>query len=52
MPMIELSLTRGALSEEELQLLMHRATKTLMWWEKIPDTPEARRIAWSFASEF
>ena len=52
MPMIELSLTRGALSEEKLQLLMHRATKTLMWWEKIPDTPEARRIAWSFASEF
>ncbi|MGX7704923.1 tautomerase family protein [Methylobacterium sp. Gmos1] len=51
MPMIELSLSRGALSEPQLRELMHRATKTLMWWEKIPDTPAARAIAWSFATE-
>ena len=51
MPMIELSLTKGALTEDKLQALMHRATKVLMFWEKIPDTPEARHIAWSFATE-
>ena len=51
MPMIELSLSRGALPEKKLRELMQRATKTLMWWEKIPDTPEARAIAWSFANE-
>jgi phenylpyruvate tautomerase PptA (4-oxalocrotonate tautomerase family) len=30
MPMIELSYTHGALTEEQLGELMHRATKTLM----------------------
>jgi phenylpyruvate tautomerase PptA (4-oxalocrotonate tautomerase family) len=51
MPMIDLTLPRGALSKEQLQALMHRAVKTLMWWEKIPDTPEARKIAWAFVNE-
>ena len=51
MPMIDLTLPRGALSSEQLQTLMHRAVKTLMWWEKIPDTPEARKIAWAFVNE-
>jgi len=51
MPMIELSLSKGALPETKLRELMQHATKTLMWWEKIPDTPEARAIAWSFANE-
>jgi phenylpyruvate tautomerase PptA (4-oxalocrotonate tautomerase family) len=52
MPMIELSLSAGALSDSKLKTLLHRATKTLMWWEKIPDTTAARAIAWSFANEF
>lgn len=51
MPMIDLSLPRGALRPEQLQTLMHHAVKTLMWWEKIPDTPEARNIAWAFVNE-
>lgn len=52
MPMIELSLSAGALPPTKLKALLQRATKTLMWWEKIPDTTEARKIAWSFAREF
>ena len=51
MPMIDLTVPRGALTPEKLETLMHRATKTLMWWEKIPDTPEARKIAWAFVNE-
>jgi phenylpyruvate tautomerase PptA (4-oxalocrotonate tautomerase family) len=51
MPMIELSLTEGALPEEKLTALLQRATKVLMWWEKIPDTKAARHIAWTFAHE-
>ena len=51
MPMIELMFTKGALSEPKLQEVMHRATKTLMWWEKLPDTEAARKITWSFAAE-
>jgi phenylpyruvate tautomerase PptA (4-oxalocrotonate tautomerase family) len=49
--MIELSLTQGALPEENLRALLQRATKALMWWEKIPDTKAARQIAWTFAHE-
>lgn len=51
MPMIDLSLPKGALPADKLQEMMHRAVKTLMWWEKIPDTPEARNIAWAFVNE-
>jgi phenylpyruvate tautomerase PptA (4-oxalocrotonate tautomerase family) len=51
MPMIDFILPRGALSAEKLETLMHKAVKTLMWWEKIPDTPEARKIAWAFVTE-
>lgn len=51
MPMIELSYSSGALPELKLRVLLHRATKVLMWWEKIPDTPEARQVAWTFANE-
>jgi phenylpyruvate tautomerase PptA (4-oxalocrotonate tautomerase family) len=51
MPMIELSYSSAALPEIKLKALLHRATKVLMWWEKIPDTPEARRVAWTLANE-
>jgi phenylpyruvate tautomerase PptA (4-oxalocrotonate tautomerase family) len=51
MPMIDLTLPRGALTADQLETLMHKAVKTLMWWEKIPDTPEARKIAWAFVNE-
>jgi phenylpyruvate tautomerase PptA (4-oxalocrotonate tautomerase family) len=49
--MIDLTLQRGAFTSDQLQTLMHRAVKTLMFWEKIPDTPEARTIAWAFVNE-
>jgi phenylpyruvate tautomerase PptA (4-oxalocrotonate tautomerase family) len=51
MPMIELTLPKGALDSQQIKTLMHRATKTLMWWEKIPDTAEARAIAWAMVNE-
>ena len=52
MPMIELSYSSGALPAPKLKALLHRATKVLMWWEKIPDTEAARQVAWTFAREF
>lgn len=52
MPMIDLSFSAGALPEEKLKKLLHRATKVLMWWEKLPDTEAARHVAWTFAQEF
>ena len=51
MPMIDFTLPKGALEPGQLDALMHRAVKTLMWWEKIPDTEEARKIAWAFVNE-
>jgi phenylpyruvate tautomerase PptA (4-oxalocrotonate tautomerase family) len=50
--MIDLAYSAGALPEGKLQELLHRATKVLMWWEKIPDTEAARHIAWTFAQEY
>jgi phenylpyruvate tautomerase PptA (4-oxalocrotonate tautomerase family) len=43
MPWINLTLRRGALSKTTQHSLMNELTNTLMWWEKVPDTPRARR---------
>ena len=43
MPWINLTVRRGALSKEVQHSLMRELTSTLMWWEKVPDTPRARR---------
>lgn len=44
MPWINLTVRRGALSKSVQHALMARLTDTLMWWEKVPDTPKARSI--------
>jgi phenylpyruvate tautomerase PptA (4-oxalocrotonate tautomerase family) len=44
MPWINLTLRRGALSKAAQHAMMARLTETLMWWEKVPNTPKARRI--------
>jgi phenylpyruvate tautomerase PptA (4-oxalocrotonate tautomerase family) len=44
MPWINLTLRRGALSRDGQHAMMARLTETLMWWEKVPDTPKARSI--------
>jgi phenylpyruvate tautomerase PptA (4-oxalocrotonate tautomerase family) len=44
MPWINLTLRRGALSKGSQHAVMARLTETLMWWEKVPDTPKARSI--------
>ena len=44
MPWINFTLRRGALSKSVQHAMMARLTETLMWWERVPDTPKARSI--------
>ena len=43
MPWINLTVRRGALAKEMQHAVMAKLTDTLMFWEKIPDSPEARK---------
>lgn len=44
MPWINLTARRGALTTEKRHALMADLTSALMFWEKIPDTAEARKM--------
>ena len=44
MPWINLTARRGALTTEKRHALMADLTSALMFWEKVPDTPEARKM--------
>jgi len=44
MPWINLTARRGALATEKRHALMADLTSALMFWEKIPDTVEARKM--------
>jgi phenylpyruvate tautomerase PptA (4-oxalocrotonate tautomerase family) len=44
MPWINMTLRRGALAKPVQHAVMAKLTEVLMWWEKVPDTPVARRI--------
>jgi phenylpyruvate tautomerase PptA (4-oxalocrotonate tautomerase family) len=44
MPWINLTLRRGALSKPTQHAMMAKLTEVLMWWEKVPDTPAARKF--------
>lgn len=44
MPWINLTLRRGAMTKEIQHAVMVRLTETLMYWEKVPNTPRARSI--------
>lgn len=44
MPWINLTVRRGTFTKEEQHALMAKLTDTLMYWEKVPDTPEARKF--------
>jgi phenylpyruvate tautomerase PptA (4-oxalocrotonate tautomerase family) len=44
MPWINLTLRRGAMPKAVQHAMMERLTETLMWWEKVPNTPTARSI--------
>ena len=44
MPWINLTLRRGALSKPVQHQVIAKLTEVLMWWEKVPDTPTARKI--------
>jgi len=43
MPWINLTLRRGAFTKNVQHAVMAKLTDALMFWEKIPDTPEARK---------
>jgi len=43
MPWINLTLRRGAFTRAVQHAVMAKLTDALMFWEKIPDTPEARK---------
>jgi phenylpyruvate tautomerase PptA (4-oxalocrotonate tautomerase family) len=44
MPWINLTVRRGTFSKEKQHAVMAKLTDTLMYWEKVPDTPEARKF--------
>jgi hypothetical protein len=44
-PAINLTLRRGALPKPVEHAMMAKLTEVLMWWEKVPDTPAARKIS-------
>jgi hypothetical protein len=43
MPWINLTVRRGAFTKEMQHAVMAKLTDALMFWEKIPDTPEGRK---------
>jgi phenylpyruvate tautomerase PptA (4-oxalocrotonate tautomerase family) len=43
MPWINLTMRRGALTKEMQHAVMAKLTDALMFWERIPDTAEARK---------
>jgi phenylpyruvate tautomerase PptA (4-oxalocrotonate tautomerase family) len=44
MPWINLTIRHGALTKEMQHAVMAKLTDTLMFWEQVPDTPEARKM--------
>ena len=44
MPWINLTLRRGALPKPVQHAVMAKLTEVLMWWEKVPNTPAARKM--------
>ena len=44
MPWINLTLRRGALPKPVQHAVMAKLTEVLMWWEKVPNTPSARKM--------
>jgi phenylpyruvate tautomerase PptA (4-oxalocrotonate tautomerase family) len=44
MPWINLTVRPGALPKAAQHAMMAKLTEVLMWWEKVPNTPAARKI--------
>jgi phenylpyruvate tautomerase PptA (4-oxalocrotonate tautomerase family) len=51
MPMIDLTLPKGALTEEAKAMLLKRLTTTVAKWEGIADDPRALQTIWAFLDE-
>ena len=51
MPWINLTLRRGAFTKTVQHAVMAKLTDALMFWEKIPDTPEARKMTMGWVHE-
>lgn len=43
MPWINMTVRSGTFTKEKQHAVMAKLTDALMFWEKIPDTPEARK---------
>jgi hypothetical protein len=52
MPLIDFSYRVDALNSDQLDWLLPRLTKTLMHWEKMPDTPAGRARTELWAHEY
>lgn len=51
MPMMELTIAKGALGTVRATELVDKLTRLILKWEGAPDTPLARSIAWGFLNE-
>src|SRR5580698_2620082 len=51
MPWINLTLRRGAFTKTVQHAVMAKLTDALMFWEKIPDAPEARKMTMGWVHE-
>lgn len=51
MPMIDLTLPKGALAPEARDKLVEDLTAALLRWEGAPDNPATRSISWAFVHE-
>src|SRR5260370_8687680 len=51
MPWINLTLRHGAFTMDVQHAVMAKLTDALMFWEKIPDTPEARKMTMGWVCE-
>jgi len=51
MPWINLTLRRGAFTKNVQHAVMAKLTDALMFWEKIPDTPDARKMTMGWVYE-
>jgi phenylpyruvate tautomerase PptA (4-oxalocrotonate tautomerase family) len=48
MPMIDLTLPRGALADDDRDRLVDDLLATLLRWERAPDNARSRSLAWAF----
>jgi phenylpyruvate tautomerase PptA (4-oxalocrotonate tautomerase family) len=51
MPWLDITLRTGTLPKEKLHAMVARLSDVVMWWEKVPDIPAARRFVKAWVHE-